>query len=405
MRSRFSRPPCKTVAPRTPFLFCGPVFGYTFHGASSNFLLPDAHDMPELPEVEASRRLLEEKLSGLEICSCIATEAGGHARDGQFDEIVFDDNESSAASIAAALVGKTLVGVRRRGKQLWLEMSSPPHLLAHFGMTGAFAIRGVDPQTFKEFKVHAEEWPPRFTKLELSFGGGAEALAFCDPRRLGRLRLRADPEREEPWRSLAPDALLDLPSTAAFGAKLASSSSVIKAMLLDQNKLISGVGNWVADEVLFQAAIHPEAPCNTLSDTQVAALHCAIRDVISVAVGCNAEATDFPPTWLFHYRWGKGANGTKVPGERGGAISYSTVGGRTSAVVLSRQKKGERAAGESAATAQGKAAAKGKASSGGRKKAPKTEERDELVGTASDIAHAAPETEKRGKRKRNRGLQ
>ena len=84
--------------------------------------------------------------------------------------------------------------------------------------------------------------------------------------------------------------------------------------------------------------------CRTLSRglLQVAKLHEALRDVLSVAVGCNAQATAFPPTWLFHYRWGKGAGGTSVPGASGGAITFSTVGGRTSAVVLSRQKKGEK---------------------------------------------------------------
>ena len=55
--------------------------------------------------------------------------------------------------------------------------------------------------------MHDEAWPPRFTKLELQFEAG-NALAFCDPRRLGRLRLRADPQNEEPWRSLAPDPLI-----------------------------------------------------------------------------------------------------------------------------------------------------------------------------------------------------
>ena len=300
--------------------------------------------MPELPEVEASRKMLEEHCAGRKITGCSAIEAGGHARDGEFDAIVIDDADASAESVATALKGKTLVGVRRRGKQLLLEMSSPPHLLGHFGMTGAFVIKGVAPLKFQEFKVHDAEWPPRFTKLELTFGGDVR-LAFCDPRRLGRLRLRSDPEHQDPWRALAPDALLDLPSIGAFTDFLAGTSSVIKALLLDQNKLVSGVGNWVADEVLFQAGIHPESPCDTLSENQVAALHTALQDVLTTAVSCNANASGFPDTWLFHYRWGKGANGTKVPGANGGAISFSTVGGRTSAIVLARQKKGERKGG------------------------------------------------------------
>ena len=71
-----------------------------------------------------------------------ALEAGGGPRAGSFDNIVFDDTAADAAAVVAGLRGKTLVGVHRKGKQLWLELTSPPHLLGHFGMTGAFVVRG-----------------------------------------------------------------------------------------------------------------------------------------------------------------------------------------------------------------------------------------------------------------------
>ena len=128
--------------------------------------------MPELPEVEASRRLIEEHCLGLAITACVATEDGGHVRTGEFDAIVCDDADASPQHLTKSLVGKSVVGVRRKGKQLWLELSSPPHLLAHFGMTGSFVVKGVAPLTYQEFKVHDETWPPRFTKLELVLGGG-----------------------------------------------------------------------------------------------------------------------------------------------------------------------------------------------------------------------------------------
>jgi len=162
--------------------------------------------------------------------------------------------------------------------------------------------------------------------------------------RLGRLRLRTDPEHEEPWRSLAPDALLEPLSRERAADVCRATSACIKALLLDQSKLISGVGNWVADEVLFQAAIHPAARCNTLSDAQMNKLTTALHDVVSVAVGVNADAGAFPGTWLFHHRWGKGGKSNavpRVPGANGGPISWLTVGGRTSAVVIARQRMGE----------------------------------------------------------------
>jgi formamidopyrimidine-DNA glycosylase len=257
--------------------------------------------MPELPEVEAARRLLEEHCVGTTISGCVPTESGGGPRTGMFDDIVFDDEGSSPQSVLKHTVGKELVAVRRCGKQLLLQFASPPHLLAHFGMTGAFAIRGVAPLKFKAFSVKDAEWPPRFTKCELTFSGEMR-LAFTDPRRLGRLRFRTDPESQAPWSTLAPDPLLEPITVEAMKACLARKGTPIKALLLDQNELVSGVGNWVADEVLFHAGIHPEASCHTLSDAQVSRLHASLLHVVRVAVDANADSDSFPKEWLFHVR-------------------------------------------------------------------------------------------------------
>ena len=199
--------------------------------------------MPELPEVEAARSLVDTHCTGQKITTAVTVEGGGGPRTGLFDDIVCDDTGATASSLALAMEGRTLIDVRRRGKQLWLVFSSPPHLLAHFGMTGSFVVRGVAALKYKEFAVRDEEWPPRFTKLELGFDAGT-SLAFCDPRRLGRLRLRTDPEHEEPWRSLAPDPLVNKIDPERWLAILGSKGCPVKALLLDQNALVSGVGNW-----------------------------------------------------------------------------------------------------------------------------------------------------------------
>eukprot|EP00900_Chrysochromulina_parva_P011565 jgi/Chrpa1/20409/Chrysochromulina_OHIO_Genome00007078-RA len=340
--------------------------------------------MPELPEVETARNLLATHCVSQRITMAVTVEGGGGPRDGLFDEIVFDDKEADAAIVSSLLEGKQLVEVRRRGKQLWLVLSSPPHLLAHFGMTGAFVVRGVAAQSYKEFRVHDEAWPPRFTKLELQFEAG-NALAFCDPRRLGRLRLRADPQNEEPWRSLAPDPLIDPIEKGRWLEVLAAKGCNIKALLLDQAALVSGVGNWVADEVLFHAGVHPEAICRSLSDAQIDRLRAALTHVLNVAVSCGAKDEEFPRDWLFHYRWGK-VPGT-VPGERGGAITFLTVGGRTSAVVLSRQRKGDAPLKADAAEAGEYAAVKPKKQRGAKKEAaPAVEE--PATGEGSGAARA-----------------
>ena len=337
--------------------------------------------MPELPEVEAARRLVEKHCKGKALVDVVSTEAGGHARDGEFDSIVFDDPDLTAEGVRKYLSGKKLKAVHRKGKQLWLELSSGPHLLAHFGMTGAFVVRGVQPMEYQEFKVRDETWPPRFTKLELVFEGETR-LAFCDPRRLGRLRLRADPTKQPPWADLAPDALLEPVSLERATAMLGAKGCPIKALLLDQNTMVSGVGNWVADEVLFSAAIHPEAVCNTLSHRQISALIASMHTVLSTACEANANSTSFPSDWLFHVRWGKGKGGAvapRVPGPNGGPISFMTVGGRTSAVVVSRQKKGEGRTTDSDSAAKNGTSGGSKAAKASKGKAARRQEPAEAV--------------------------
>ena len=109
---------------------------------------------------------------------------------------------------------------------------------------------------------------------------------------------------------------------------------------------MSGVGNWVADEVCYQARVHPASPCYSLSDLQITDVHTALGTVLRVAVDVNAESEAFPSDWLFHFRWskGKGGGGETAKDAGGRRIEFLDVGGRTSAVVSSIQKKGQREA-------------------------------------------------------------
>mmetsp|Transcript_22496 Transcript_22496/g.69695 ORF Transcript_22496/g.69695 Transcript_22496/m.69695 type:complete len:330 (-) Transcript_22496:835-1824(-) len=235
--------------------------------------------------------------------------------------------------------------MRRKGKQLWFELSGAgKHPLFHFGMTGAFAIEGRDRMKYKSFTV-GDVWPPRFTKVELHFAGDAAPvkLAFCDPRRFGRILLRAAPVvAKAPVAALAPDPVAAMPAPEAFAAALGAISAPIKAALLNQTSVVCGVGNWVADEVLFQAGIHPAAPARTLSRRQCDALRGTIATVLELACEARADYALFPEDWLFHRRWGKGKDGKAMP--NGDRIIFDEVGGRTTAIVPRVQKKGEVAA-------------------------------------------------------------
>ena len=308
--------------------------------------------MPEGPEIEANRRLVA-RLVGRRITRATALEQGGGPRDGLFDASVMDDPDADAASVEAALLKASYIRAAcRRGKQLWVELAAKKggpascSLLVHCGMTGALVLQDTAATPYKNFTVDETQWPPKFTKLELEFDQGPP-LAFCDPRRFGRLRLRgADPLAEPPLNALAADFLAP-PSVETFAAILGRTKAPVKAILLDQQKLVAGVGNWVVDEVLFHAGVLPSAPCDTLSAAQVGALRASLVDVGATAVQANADSEKFPAGWLFHHRWRNQTSGTFSSPI--GVIKFDTVGGRTTAWLPSAQKAGD--AGKKAAAA------------------------------------------------------
>jgi formamidopyrimidine-DNA glycosylase len=276
--------------------------------------------VPELPEVEAARRLLARVAAGQRITAV-------HGAD---DPIVLVDRPSR---LRRALLDRRVLGVGRHGKHLWLELDRRPWLTLHFGMSGGVYARGRRAQRLVSHggRDPVADWPPRFTKLWLGLAGGAE-IAFADPRRLGRIRLRDDPRREPPIAGLGFDALRELPPPAALHAALRARALPVKALLLDQT-FAAGVGNWVADEVLYQAGVAPRRPARSLTSGEARRLHAALRRVLRTAVAAGADSDRYPRTWLFHRRWTRGSRTA-----RGEAIRHETIGGRTAAWVPAAQE-------------------------------------------------------------------
>ncbi len=278
--------------------------------------------MPELPEVEAARLLARRVALGRKVARVWC--AG--------DPIVFEARSPRAFS--NALAGRRVQDIGRHGKHLWLELDRRPWPCFHFGMTGEFhAPRTRATRLVSTGRKGPETvWPPRFAKLRLTFDDGGE-LVMTDPRRLGRIRLRTDPATESPISDLGWDALLGLPRPAQFAKLLVGRAAPIKALLLDQS-FAAGVGNWIADEVLYQARIAPRRPARSLSGEEARRLRAALRSVIKTAVAARADSARFPKSWLFHHRWGRNAEAVTARGEK---IRHDTVGGRTTAWVPSIQ--------------------------------------------------------------------
>lgn len=293
--------------------------------------------MPELPEVDHARVLIQKNLVHKRVLSV---------------DCALDDNKvirgCDPKDVNKELKGLQVRYVKRKGKYLYMKLdngldnhsttttTTTKYVLVHFGMTGSFVVKGIKPASYKSFTVDEDTWPPRFCKVRISFTDGTQ-LAFLDARRFGRFVVsQEDPEATPPISELGPDALLDLPDEKQLREMLLRRKRAkVKAVLLDQG-FVSGIGNWVGDEVLYQSALHPEQPCESLTEAQVSALHGAISSVLGVATEVEAESSKFPPRWLFHYRW-TGKKRARIEGV--GEVKFLTVGGRTTAFVPAVQRK------------------------------------------------------------------
>ena len=326
--------------------------------------------MPELPEVERTRKFVSEFILNKKIIDCKACE----------DEIIFE--KKSVSYIKSNLISKTVSSVGRKGKQFWFEFDTSPHISFHLGMTGRMLVKKANDSGCQNGAFYyrypdlneTEQWPPKFWKLILVFEDNT-MIAYTNTRRLGRVRFhRLKPEYEKPIKLLGYDPLTDMCDFNTFIKIMNNKKCALKACLLDQS-IFAGIGNWISDEICYQSGIIPNILCCELDKKQLKVVYNNIITIIKYAVSVNADYHQFPSNWLFHYRWnkGKGSNRkrkgkTKGKGkgknrnksknknkndsdsdsddidDEGGMnedsfLRYITVGGRTTAVVDCMQSK------------------------------------------------------------------
>jgi formamidopyrimidine-DNA glycosylase len=197
----------------------------------------------------------------------------------------------------------------------------------------------------EKIKGDKDQWPPKFWKFQLETDSNPKVdVAFTDARRFGRIRLvdcpGGDIRKHSPLKENGPDPVIDKDvfTEEYLRTKMKSRHVPIKALLLDQT-MISGIGNWVGDEIMWQAKMHPEQYSDDFSDADIKTLYKAVKYVCDTAVGHLGNSDEFPEDWLFHFRWGKGKKDSVSSLPTGEKLTFITVGGRTSCIVPSLQKK------------------------------------------------------------------
>jgi formamidopyrimidine-DNA glycosylase len=209
--------------------------------------------VPELPEVEGYRILAEQHALGRQI-SAVASPDLWYLKRGLDPE-----------GISGAIAGRQFQRARRKGKLLLLDVGPSMDELesvvgVHFGMSGRLIVDGMASLERLLYSAGADARYDRFT-VQFADGG---SLAIRDPRRLGGVELDPDEAR------LGPDALGV--SARDMRRALAGSHVALKARLLDQARL-AGVGNLIADEVLWRAGLAPDRPCDSLTPAELRRLH------------------------------------------------------------------------------------------------------------------------------------
>lgn len=273
--------------------------------------------MPELAEVEFYRKRWHEAAAGQRITGVLTHDGKKIFR------------SAPAAAIKHALTGARLLDSATAAKQMLFTFSGDAWLGIHLGMSGELFVAPPDYQAGKHD--------------HLVLLTAQHALVFRDPRMFGKVEFAQSKTPPAWWTRIAPAIL-----SAAFTEKTVREflhrrgKAPIKAVLLMQERF-PGIGNWMADEVLWRAGIHPARLAGSLSPRETKTLWRECRQVCRLALRNIAGAGgDLPPdlnvnipdSWLFNHRWQDGGRCPKTKA----LLMREEIGGRTTCWSPGRQK-------------------------------------------------------------------
>jgi len=272
--------------------------------------------MPELPEVETIARTLAPGIVGRTIAGI---------------ELIHRPLVRTGRKRLVTMRGRRVLGVRRRGKMLLIECEGGRTLVFHLKMTGQFLLAAPSDARDKH------------TRLIIRFADAKDELRFSDVRKFGFLLcLTGEPESAcGELACLGPEPLeMSLPE---FAGVLAGRRGRIKSLLLDQAR-IAGIGNIYADEMLFEARIHPMTPADLLNRQTIELLYGSMKKILTQAIESSGST-------IQNYRDAEGNKGSFQESHKvydrtgepcvacGTPIRMTRVGGRSSHFCPKCQRK------------------------------------------------------------------
>jgi formamidopyrimidine-DNA glycosylase len=283
--------------------------------------------MPELPEVETIRRDLEERLPGKKI-----KEVEIHK-----ERMV---KGISPQQLAKELAGKEVKHLRREGKIVIIELKEEKYLLIHLKMTGQLIYEDKketvagghsrEEETLEE--AVGGELPNKYTHVIFEFQDGG-CLYFNDLRQFGYIKLIEAKELEKIREDQGVDPLAEEFDAEYLADVLKKRSTEIKKVLMDQ-KVIAGIGNIYADEILFDAGVRPDRSASNVSDQE-------IEEIVDSAKKILKKAIEYRGTTFSNYTDGKGNKGNfssklRVYGREEGEECYK-CGGTIRAIKINNR--------------------------------------------------------------------
>ncbi|MGC1479210.1 MAG: DNA-formamidopyrimidine glycosylase family protein [Chthoniobacterales bacterium] len=256
--------------------------------------------MPELAEVDHARKLWDVGV-GAKVLEVIVPKPAVRVLRG-----------TDVDALTAGLTGRVLAESEASGKQMVFRFGAKRDrwLGVHLGMRGRLRVEPEDAELEKH------------DYLALRQRG--RMLVFNDARVFGRLLYHEGVDAPEWWAKLPPSIFSAAFSREAVGAFLERRKRTpLKPLLLMQERF-PGVGNWMADEILWRARLHPRRLAGGMSTKEIGALWRTVRDVCVKSVEQIDDDWQYPRTWLFPHRW---TDGGTCPRCRGG-LERAVIGGR-----------------------------------------------------------------------------